>query len=145
MRKLSKRMTVSCGIVIVRQEADEYKYLLLRSRKYYDFPKGRMEAGEDPLDTALRETEEETTIAPDELKFTWGKDHKQSDTYKKGRKFVIYFLAETKKEKIELPVNEELGHPEHEEYEWMTFEDANKVLVPRVQKILRWAQKRIEN
>lgn len=138
MKKLSKRMVVSCGIVIVRK-GDELRYLLLRSHNYWDFPKGKMESDEDPLETALRETSEETGIASDELNFRWGKVSKESDKYKKGRKFVIYFVAETNREEINLPINDELGRAEHDEYRWMTYDEASEVLVPRVKKILDWA------
>lgn len=136
-------MVISCGIVVVRND-DELRYLLLRSYDYWDFPKGKMEPNEDPLETALRETNEETGITADELNFRWGRVNKESDKYKKGRKFVIYFIAETDRENIDLPVNDELGRPEHDEYRWMTYDEASQVLVPRVKKILDWAKELIE-
>lgn len=146
MQKLSKRMIVSCGIVIVRKSKKKgHKYLLLRSNDYWDFPKGKMEPNEKPLETALREVAEETTLQPEDLKFKWGNISKQSDKYKKGRKFVIYFLAESGKRKITLPVNDEIGRPEHDEYKWMTYEEASEVLVPRVKKILDWAKDKVES
>ncbi len=38
------------------------KTLLLRAYKNWDFPKGMVEPGEEPLDAALREVREETTL-----------------------------------------------------------------------------------
>lgn len=49
-------MQLSAGIVIVRREQHQWLYLVLRAYRYWDFPKGEMEEGEDPLQTAMRET-----------------------------------------------------------------------------------------
>ena len=49
--------TLSAGAVIVRQPDREPRYLLLRARDYWDFPKGIVEEGEESLDAAVREIE----------------------------------------------------------------------------------------
>ena len=139
MKKLSKRMEMSAGIVLIRQVDNEYNFLLLRSGSYLDFPKGNVEAGEDAFDAALREVKEETTITPKELNFEWGKLSKSSDKYKKGTKFAVYFVAKTDRDKIELPVSKELGRPEHDEYRWVTHKEAKKLVNKRIEKILDWA------
>jgi bis(5'-nucleosidyl)-tetraphosphatase len=139
MKKLSKRMEVSAGIIPVRLINNEYNFLLLRSGNYWDFPKGNVESSEDALDAALREVEEETTITPKELNFKWGKQSKTSDKYKKGTKFAVYFIAETDRERIELPISEEIGKPEHDEYRWVTYEKAKKLANKRIKEILSWA------
>lgn len=55
---------LSCGIVVVN---DDRELLLchVTGHDHWDLPKGRPEAGETPLQTALRETREECGLAPD--------------------------------------------------------------------------------
>ena len=62
----SKRL--SCGIVIVNQE-HELLLCHVTGGGHWDLPKGGIDAGETPIDAALRETREETGIvlAADEL------------------------------------------------------------------------------
>ena len=140
-----KDKTISGGIVTVRLVNDKYKFLLLRSYSYWDFPKGEIDEGESVLDTAIRETEEETTITKNNLDFKWGNVNKNSDVYKKGSKYAIYYIAETKVETIELPISEKLGKPEHDEWRWADFEEAQYLLNDRVNKILTWANEIINN
>jgi 8-oxo-dGTP pyrophosphatase MutT (NUDIX family) len=52
----------SAGAVVVRPFPDGWRYLLLRVYRTWDFPKGRVESRETPLQAAVREVEEETGI-----------------------------------------------------------------------------------
>ena len=63
-------MILSAGIVIVRRQEKEWKFLFLRAYRNWDFPKGIVETGEDPLETAKREVAEETGLS--DLNFRWG-------------------------------------------------------------------------
>jgi bis(5'-nucleosidyl)-tetraphosphatase len=139
MKKISKVTSISSGIVPVKIIDGEYKFLLLRSGKYWDFPKGRIEKNESALEAAIRETEEETTISKKDLDFKWGLSSTKSDLYKKGTKYAIYFIAESKKEDISLPISKELGKPEHDEYRWVSYKSASGLVVKRIKKILDWA------
>ena len=38
---------------------------------------------------------------------------------------------------------EELGRPEHNEYRWVDFEGALKLVSPRVEPVLEWARARM--
>jgi bis(5'-nucleosidyl)-tetraphosphatase len=129
-------MILSAGAVVVRRERDVCNYLLLRAYDYWDFPKGIVEAGEDPLEAARREVEEETGLR--ELNFRWGYGFSETEPYGKG-KVARYYVAETTEDEIVLPVSPELGHPEHHEYRWVSYQEARKLLVPRVARILDWA------
>jgi 8-oxo-dGTP pyrophosphatase MutT (NUDIX family) len=132
--------TLSAGVVVVRQAANTWRFLLLRAGHYWDFPKGMVEAGEDPRAAAIRETEEETTLT--ELDFRW--DHAFTETKPYGKnKIARYYVAESKTGDVDLPISAELGHPEHDEYRWLNYAEARLLLVPRVLTVLDWAEKMI--
>ncbi len=135
--RVMKAKVLSAGVVVVRKNTNGYKYLLLRAYSHWDFPKGMVEAGEEPLEAAKREVKEETTIT--DLAFKWGYDYRETGPYGQG-KVARYYLAETRQEAIELPINPELGRPEHEEYRWVSYEEALPMISPRVRSILEWAQ-----
>lgn len=140
MKKISKRFIISAGIVPVKLVDGKYHFLLLRSGDHWDFPKGKSEPGEKHLlETALRETAEETELTVNDLDFKWGTQSKKSDVYKKGTKFAVYYIAESNKDEITLPISEELGRPEHDEYTWVTYEEAAELVGNRIKKILDWA------
>ena len=52
-------------------------------------------------------------------------------------------MAETRQERIALPVNPELGHPEHNEFRWVSCKEAQSLLPPRLQPILDWARQKL--
>ena len=133
--------TLSAGVVIVRRTADTWHYLLLRAYEYWDFPKGRVEPEEDPLAVARRETEEETTLT--NLEFRWGHVFIETKPYGKN-KIARYYIAESKNGDVSLPVSAELGHPEHDEFQWLDFDAARLRLVPRIQTVLDWAQAQLQ-
>ena len=128
---------MSAGIVILRRENDQWLYLLLRAFRYWDFPKGKVEAGERPEQAAMRETEEETTLT--ELDFSWGDDlYIETGPYAQG-KIARYYIAQTQQTSVSLPINPEIGRPEHEEFRWISYEHALKIVSPRVTQVLKWA------
>ena len=127
---------LSAGVVVVRREGNVRKYLLLRAYNYWDFPKGVVETGEDPLEAACREVEEETCLG--ELDFRWGHGFSETEPYGQG-KVARYYMAETTQREIVLPISPELGRPEHHEYRWASYQEGRGLLVPRVTRILDWA------
>jgi 8-oxo-dGTP pyrophosphatase MutT (NUDIX family) len=129
---------LSAGVVVVRRIAGQWHYLLLRAYDYWDFPKGQLEPGEDPLAAAIRETEEETTLTG--LLFHWGHVFVETEPYGRN-KIARYYLAESPGGEVFLPVTEELGKPEHDEFRWLDYQSARRRLVPRVQAVLDWAGK----
>jgi bis(5'-nucleosidyl)-tetraphosphatase len=139
MTRQAKRF--SAGVVIVRRVDGEWRYLLLRVRNFWDFPKGMVEAGEEPLAAAIREVAEETTLTG--LVFRWGEQHRETEIYNRD-KVARYYVAESPGGDVALPVSAELGHPEHDEFRWLRCEDAHLLLVPRVAAILEWAQSVVE-
>lgn len=131
--------TLTSGVIVVRATDRGWLYLLLRAGKFWDFPKGLLEADEDSLEAAIREVEEETTI--NDLKFSWGHNFKDTEPYKGGSKMARYYLAETVTSNISLPVNPEIGKPEHEEFIWTDLEGALQLVADRVKPAVKWAAK----
>ncbi len=115
----------SAGFVLFRRFDDRRHYLLLRHRNggHWAFPKGRIEPGEDELETARREVEEETGI--DMLEPIPG--FREVSAYRfdrEGRtiaKTVVYFLAGVDAEKIRLS-------SEHADAAWLDADGARKRL-----------------
>lgn len=135
---------LSCGVVPVRYADGDWKLLVLRAYKNWDFPKGIAEPNEDSLDAAKRETEEETGIT--DLDFIFGEDFKETVPYNvtsTSHKVARYYVAETRDEDITLPVSPELGRPEHHEYRWVTCDEAEDLLPPRLAGVLDWVRARI--
>jgi bis(5'-nucleosidyl)-tetraphosphatase len=127
---------LSSGVVVVNVAQRKLKYLLLRAYRNWDFPKGLVEAGEEPIDAALREVREETTL--DNLSFDWGVDFIETGPYNKG-KISRYYIARSKETQVLLPINPELGRPEHHEACWVDFRKALTMVSPRLQPVVHWA------
>ena len=96
---------LSAGVIVMRRLKGRPHYLLLRVYGYWDFPKGLAEQGEEPMATALREVEEETTLT--DLSFHWGRDFRETPPYAMG-KVARYYVAESEQGEVSLPINPEL-------------------------------------
>jgi 8-oxo-dGTP pyrophosphatase MutT (NUDIX family) len=128
---------LSAGVVVVHLEDQRVQYLLLRAYRNWDFPKGLVEPGEEPMDAALREVREETTL--EDLKFDWGTAFIDTGPYNKG-KISRYYIARSDATQVSLPINPELGVPEHHESRWVDFDQALPMLSPRLTPVLHWAR-----
>jgi 8-oxo-dGTP pyrophosphatase MutT (NUDIX family) len=131
----------SAGIIVVHCRDSEFHYLLLRAYRYWDFPKGRVAAGEPPLAAARRETQEETGIT--DLEFRWGESFVETAPYAVrgggSSKVARYYLAYASATDVVLGVNPQLGRPEHHDYRWLPYAPARKRLGKRVRVALDWA------
>lgn len=127
----------SAGVIVARRAGGNWRLLILRAFRNWDFPKGLIEAGEDPLDAAKREATEETGIS--ELAFDFGESFKETLPYANG-KIARYYIAVTDVEHITLPISHELGRPEHDEWRWVGLEEAEDYLPPRLAAVLEWAR-----
>ena len=112
---------------------------MLRAYRNWDFPKGEVEPGEDPLAAARREVEEETTLVA--IVMPWGEDYCETAPYR--GKVARYYLAEAPNGEVSLPVSAELGRPEHHEFQWLELEQAAARAPARLQPILAWAAPRV--
>jgi 8-oxo-dGTP pyrophosphatase MutT (NUDIX family) len=130
----------AAGVVVFRRTGRGLYFLVLRAYNNWDFPKGLVEPGEDQLACARRELKEETGLAG--VEFPFGDEFKETLPYS-GNKVARYYLGETEEVEIELPVSKELGRPEHHEYRWVTFDEAEDLLPPRLAIVLDWARRTI--
>ncbi len=132
---------LSAGVVVVRRDVGGWRLLVLRAYRNWGFAKGMVEQGESPLDAAIRETAEEAAI--NDLALRWGEEYCETVPYGRG-KVARFYLAETAQQSIVLPVSPELGRPEHDEWRWVSFSEAERLLPPRLLPILAWAKQRLE-
>ena len=135
-RRAARGPRFAAGCVVVRRQPEGLRYLLLRVYDYWDFPKGGVGAGEEPLAAALREVEEETTLTG--LRFVWGEVYRETPPYS-GGKVARYYVAESPRGDVSLPVSPELGRPEHHEFRWVGLDEARSLVGERVRAILEWA------
>lgn len=113
---------------------------MLRAYRNWDFPKGVVDAGEEPLAAALREVKEETLI--DDVQLVWGEEYYETAPYS-NNKIARYYVGETRIERITLPISAELGRPEHNEARWFDVTGALAISSPRVQPVVNWAAAKI--
>jgi len=131
---------LAAGVVVVRDGRSGPEYLLLRAYAYWDFPKGEVEPGEEPLETAEREAAEEAGLRG--LSFRWGTLHQETAPYRGhgGMKVARYYLAAAPESaEAFLPIAPELGRPEHHELRWLSREEARERLSQRLVPVLEWA------
>ena len=107
----------SCGCIVLHDD----KVLLIKQHQgFYGFPKGHMEKNETEIETALRETKEETgidAIIEKEKRFEIS-----YYTRKNNFKTVVYFLAHPKNIEIKIQEDEIL------EAKWVPIELAEDVI-----------------
>ncbi len=135
-----KNKELSCGVVPVHFAWGDWQLLILRRGEVWDFPAGIISVHEDALEAAKRETIAATGI--DDLEFAFGEDHKETvpnASNKVGR----YYVAETRAETITLPIAHKSGKPAHDEWRWVTCDDAEDYLPPRLTHVLEWLRAKI--
>jgi hypothetical protein len=126
---------LSAGIVVVRDDGRRYRLLCLRTFDRWDFPCGEV-AGEDaPLDSAIAHTRNATGI--DNLAFHWGEEYRETVPFEDGR-VSRYYIAETPIEDVTLQLPAGAGSEEDYEYRWVTVDEAEDVLPPRLALVLDW-------
>lgn len=126
----------SAGVIATRIHQGTRQYLLMRyPHGHWEFPRGHMEEGETEIETAKRETLEETgisdlTIVDDfrELFSFWYKarggelrKRKENHDCMYIYKTVIFYLAE-------MNVSEVTLSHEHQDFAWLTYKKAKKRL-----------------
>uniref|UniRef100_C1BRK8 Bis(5'-nucleosyl)-tetraphosphatase [asymmetrical] n=1 Tax=Caligus rogercresseyi TaxID=217165 RepID=C1BRK8_CALRO len=127
-------MTVvrASGFIIFRRASKGLEYLLLKASygsKHWTPPKGHVDPGESIMETAIRETREESGLQP-------STDFKILQDYQKVLKYevkshkdgvirskeTIYFLGEMLPEAKDVILSEE-----HTEFKWVSLADYAKI------------------
>lgn len=104
--KISCLYEKSCGAIVFYRAEGELEVLLVKNRngRYWSFPKGHVELGENERQTAIREIKEET-----DLDVTIQPGFRETSDYcpfGKVRKRVVFFLAEAKSRDVHIQESE---------------------------------------
>ena len=133
---------VSAGIILYNDMHDEIQFLVLKyPGGHWDFVKGKMENSEEPKQTAIRETKEETGII--DVKFIDGFNEEVSYTFYVNNeeidKKVIFYLGKTQSTEIVI------SH-EHLDFAWLNFKDAmERITYENAKRILTKANNLLQN
>ena len=114
----------SAGIIPYRIVDNTIFYLLLQySAGHWEFPKGKIEKGEDKQEAAHRELMEETGLTAEiDSHFEETFDYIFTDYDKQlAHKTVYFFVGKATSKKVVLSY-------EHQDYAWLNYEDAMKQL-----------------
>ncbi len=122
LEKLTCLYEKSCGAVILYKDSktNEYNILLVKNHngRFYSFPKGHVEFGENEKQTAVREIKEETDLDVEILDgFREVSDY---CPFGKIRKRVVFFLAIAKNNRIKIQESE------IDSYTWVPLAEAEK-------------------
>ena len=125
----------AAGIVIFTKTDPQY-FLLMRHANRWDLPKGHCEQEETYLETALRETEEETGISPNDIQVDDEFQFKLEYPVKYKRwggkvftKKVKYFLGFVKQQP-------KLNLTEHESAEWFQWDPPHSIQEATIDPVL---------
>lgn len=132
----------SAGAVLYVKNPPTSLFLLLHYPSgHWDFVKGKIENGETPRQTVIREIKEETGIPDVEFidEFKEKIEYHYTLEGKPVHKEVLFFLARTNTKDVKL------SH-EHLDFVWLTFDDAlKKITYKNARKVLEKAKNRLFN
>ncbi|MCA9190942.1 MAG: NUDIX domain-containing protein [Planctomycetales bacterium] len=118
------KLLLASGIILFTRTSPP-QFLLLKHADRWDLPKGHAEEGESSLETALRETEEETGVSASQIEidpqFQFTIEYQVLNA-KRGYydKRVVYYLGY-------LPHIVPIRLTEHEEAKWWTWPPADSI------------------
>jgi 8-oxo-dGTP pyrophosphatase MutT (NUDIX family) len=128
----------SAGVVVFRDDPAApggRKYLVLNYGRFWDYPKGHVEAAEDDRAAALRELAEETGVR--DAGIVPGFEKVITYFFRAGpsliRKQVIFFIARTARKRVRI------SH-EHVGSAWLTYDEAlERITYKSSKEVLRAA------
>ncbi|HEX2978430.1 MAG TPA: bis(5'-nucleosyl)-tetraphosphatase [Candidatus Babeliales bacterium] len=125
----------SAGVVVYYERVGKRTYLLLHyASGHWDFPKGHIENGENKVEAAIRELQEETGLSAklvDGFEESFEYFFKNSKTHELILKTVYFFIGKVSTKKVML------SH-EHVGYEWLPYKEAiEKLTYPNAKELLK--------
>jgi 8-oxo-dGTP pyrophosphatase MutT (NUDIX family) len=127
---------LSAGMVIVHFDGKRYRFLAMRTFSNWDFPNTLVPDGEDPQLVATRAALESTDLS--DLESPWGDTFRETLAFDDGS-VTRYYIAQAKSAEVALRIPPGDGGEEDFEYRWVTAEEAEEILPPRLGMILDWA------
>ena len=144
MKRDPTKPVLAAGILLLSMPPNP-KFLLMQHSKRWDLPKGHAERGETLEETALRETEEETGIGPDQIELdeTFRFELTYPVRYKKSgdqvfTKTVTFFLGMVP-QVLDVAVTEHLG------YRWFAFEPPHRIQEQTIDPLLFAVEQHLSN
>ena len=135
----------AAGLIIFRRKSftEPLEYLLLQTsygKHHWTPPKGHVDPGESDMQTALRETEEESGLKKSSLEIM---EHIQKTLNYEVRgkpKTVIYWPAEVKDYNVAVQLSDE-----HQDFKWLSLDKACDLLHDTTGVALREVDEEIRN
>jgi len=127
---------LSSGTAVVYFDGERYRLLAVRSFDSWDFPKALVPDGEDPLRVALDETRAVAGLS--DLELSWGEEAFRETIAAEDGSVSRYYLAQSKTDEVALRVPPGDAGLEDFEYRWVTLEEAEDILPPRLAIVLDW-------
>jgi len=132
----------SCGVILFREQTGR-QFLLMKHARRYDLPKGHLKQGEDELNCALRELQEETGITSDEVRIDpeFRFEHTYYPRYrrlggKRVAKTVVIFLGW-------LRISADVSPTEHAGYEWVEWSPPHTIQAKTIDPLLLAVEKHL--
>jgi bis(5'-nucleosidyl)-tetraphosphatase len=126
-----------CGVLLF-QDRPRRSFLLLIDEERLDLPKGKIEPGEDELQCALRELEEETGIHPDRVRIVDGFRSVTTLTKNGKHKTLVLFAGEAEGPLAITP-------HDHDDYAWVPWDPPHDFARwPRIDRALRDWQEHLD-
>ncbi|XP_050724707.1 bis(5'-nucleosyl)-tetraphosphatase [asymmetrical]-like isoform X2 [Eriocheir sinensis] len=119
---MSGREVRAAGLIVFRRAAAGVEYLLLQSSRkeaHWTPPKGHVDPGENDLQAAFRETEEEAGLKEQDLAVVKGFESVLKYTVNNRPKSVVYWAAELMNSSAPVIISHE-----HIDFRWAGVADA---------------------
>ena len=125
---MAARELRAAGLIIFRRKCftERSEYLLLQTsygKHHWTPPKGHVDPGESDMETALRETEEESGLNRGSLNVMESIRRTLNYEVRGKAKTVIYWPAEVKDYNVQIRLSRE-----HQDFKWLTVESACELL-----------------
>jgi 8-oxo-dGTP diphosphatase len=132
---------VSAGAVVVRRVGGSWEVCLVRVGQAWSLPKGNLEAGETPVDAAVREVAEETGLRAESLRVVAALPAAEYAYRRRDGRLVFkrveHFLVEATGETEVRPQPEEI-----DEVAWVPLDEAHRRVAYRdLQPVLAEARR----